>query len=102
MLLLLNLVFSLNAISGVLADEASGKVRVACVGNSVTRGYGLAAPEKDSYPARLQKLLGEGFDVRNFGHSGATLLSKGHRPYTGTQEYKDALACNADIIVIHL
>ena len=60
--------------------------RIACVGNSVTYGYGLADREHDAYPVRLQSMLdakyGAGkFYVGNFGHSGATLLSKGHRPY---------------------
>ena len=38
----------------------------------------------------------------NFGKPGATLLNKGHRPYTQQQEYKDALAFAGDIVVIHL
>jgi sialate O-acetylesterase len=40
--------------------------------------------------------------VGNFGKPGATLLNKGHRPYTQQQEYKDALAFAGDIVVIHL
>lgn len=78
------------------------KIRVACVGNSVTRGYGLTSPETESYPAQLQKILGNHYEVANFGHSGATLLSKGHRPYIQTQEYPAAKAYEADFIIIHL
>ena len=66
------------------------KIKVACVGNSVTFGYGLANPAEDAYPAQLQKLLGEGYEVGNFGKSGATLLSKGHRPYILQKEFEDA------------
>lgn len=76
--------------------------KVACVGNSVTYGYGHKNPSETSYPAQLQKLLGEGYEVRNFGHSGATLLSKGHRPYVNLPEYAEALEWKPDIIVIHL
>ena len=34
---------------------AAEKVRVACIGDSITYGLGLANREKDSYPAQLQK-----------------------------------------------
>ena len=75
--------------------------RVACIGDSVTKGYGIK-DEKDTYPAQLQELLGSDYLVGNFGHSGATLLNKGHNPYTKTQAYQDALNFNPDIIIIAL
>ena len=81
---------------------AQEKIKVACVGNSVTYGYGHKNPAETSYPTQLQQLLGEEYEVRNFGHSGATLLNKGHRPYTTLPEYKAALEFAPDIIVIHL
>ena len=76
--------------------------RVACIGNSVTYGYGHKSPSETSYPAQLQQLLGDDYVVRNFGHSGATLLSKGHRPYINLPEYKAALEFAPDIAIIHL
>ncbi|MFV0591437.1 MAG: GDSL-type esterase/lipase family protein [Draconibacterium sp.] len=78
------------------------KIKVACIGNSVTRGYGLNNPESESYPSQLQNLLGDTYHVQNFGHNGATLLSKGHRPYIEMPEYAEALKFEADIIIIHL
>ena len=78
------------------------KIRIACIGNSVTYGFGLKDPFTESYPAQLQKLLGDQYLVGNFGHSGATLLTKGHRPYILSESYKNALAFKADIIIIHL
>ena len=81
---------------------AQEKIKVACVGNSVTYGYGHRNPAETSYPTQLQQLLGEEYEVRNFGHSGATLLNKGHRPYTKLPEYKAALEWEPDIVVIHL
>ncbi len=77
-------------------------VRVACVGNSITYGLLVEDREKNCYPAVLGRLLGDGYDVRNFGHSGATLLNKGHNPYTKTKEYAEAVAFRPDIAVIHL
>ncbi len=78
------------------------KVKVACIGNSVTAGYLLPNPKLESYPAQLQQLLGDQYLVGNFGHSGATLLKKGHNPYFKTKEFNDALNFRADIVIIHL
>lgn len=77
-------------------------LKVACVGNSVTYGYTLPDREVNCYPAQLQQLLGEDYHVKNFGFSGATLLSKGHKPYINTQEYQQALTFHADIVIIDL
>jgi len=60
---------------------AQKKIKVACVGNSITYGYTLPDRETNAYPAKLQKMLGDDYVVGNFGKSGATLLNKGHRPY---------------------
>ncbi|GEO04345.1 sialate O-acetylesterase [Adhaeribacter aerolatus] len=85
-----------------LARQSQAKEKVACIGNSVTFGAGIEDREHNSYPAQLQKLLGTGYDVGNFGLNGATLLQKGHRPYHKTQQYKDALTFKPDIAIIHL
>lgn len=77
-------------------------IKVACIGNSVTYGYGLQHREQESYPVRLQILVGSNYDVRNFGHSGATLLKKGHNPYYKTQEFEEAISFAPDIAIIHL
>lgn len=50
----------------------------------------------------MQRLLGEKYAVANFGKSGATLLRKGHRPYTEQEEYRQALEYAGDMVVIHL
>ncbi len=76
-------------------------IKVACVGNSVTYGYGIS-DKKYNYPSQLQRLLGNTYEVANFGKSGATLLRKGHRPYVQQEEYKRAIDFKADIVVIHL
>lgn len=78
------------------------KTKVACVGDSVTFGYGIDQPEKNSYPSQLQTLLGNSYEVRNFGRSGATLLTKGTLPYVESEEYKKALDFDADFVIIHL
>lgn len=77
-------------------------IRVACVGDSVTFGMLIEDRENNCYPVRLQQMLGEGYDVRNFGHSGTTLLRHGHRPYIECEEYAQAMEFAADIVIIHL
>ena len=78
------------------------KIKVSCVGNSITYGMRLDDREKESYPAQLQALLGDRYEVGNFGKSGATLLRHGHRPYFEQEEFRQAMAFAGDIVVIHL
>lgn len=85
-----------------ITAEAKDKIKVACIGNSVTYGAALENREADCYPTQLQHLLGEGFEVRNFGKNGATLLRRGHRPYFAQEEYKAAIAFAGDRVIIHL
>jgi lysophospholipase L1-like esterase len=77
-------------------------VRVACIGNSITDGHGIEMAPVNGYPALLQRQLGNGYWVKNFGVSGRTLLNHGDMPYTNETAWKDALAFNPDIVVIKL
>jgi len=110
---IVSLPFALCALTGFLwlaiapagnaADSGAGKtIRVACVGDSITYGSGIKDHQHDTYPADLGRLLGTGWDVRNFGHSGATLLNKGDRPYAKVKEHAEALAFKPDMVVIML
>jgi acyl-CoA thioesterase I len=84
------------------ADTGQKNIRVACVGDSITFGAGIKDRESDSYPAQLSRLLGAGYDVRNFGVNGATMLQKGDLPYLHRSEYTNALTFAPDIVVIML
>lgn len=94
--------FACITLSLIAISLHAQKIKVACVGNSVTYGYGLDRPEVNAYPAQLQRLLGDEFEVGNFGKSGATLLNKGHRPYMQQEEFKKAIAFAGDRVIIHL
>lgn len=85
-----------------LPQLAQKPVKVACVGNSITYGTGIANREKDAYPAQLQQMLGKDYQVGSFGKPGATLINKAYRPYMQQQEFRDAMAFAGDIVVIHL
>ncbi|TCC99709.1 hypothetical protein EZ444_00965 [Pedobacter hiemivivus] len=77
-------------------------MRIACIGNSITYGSGLANRAQESYPAQLQTLLGSSYEVLNFGVSGATMLKKGNKPYWNTPEYQKALLSNPHLVFIKL
>lgn len=85
------------------ARAAEPRVKVACVGNSITYGFLSGDPAVDSYPAQLRAMVDTTrYDVRNFGKSRSTLLEKGHFPYVDQPEYEAALAFAPDVVVIHL
>ena len=94
--------FLVSLLFFVLAASFAQTVRIACIGNSITYGAGVANREKNNYPQQLQNMLGKGYEVMNFGVSGRTLLRKGNYPYWATNEYKAALASKPDIVFIKL
>jgi acyl-CoA thioesterase-1 len=75
-----------------------GPLRVACVGNSITHGGG----GDSSYPAQLGGLLGNHYEVRNFGVGGSTLLKKGDSPYWNEPALSRAIEYDPHIIIILL
>ncbi len=79
---------------------AQSPVKIACVGNSITQGPGRDNP--DSYPGQLQAMLGDAYQVTNFGVSGRTLLRKGDFPYWNEPQFQQVKDFGADILVIML
>lgn len=63
------LISFLTGISGFGFSQSSDqKIRVACIGDSVTKGFGLENPDSQSYPVQLQALLGSAYYITgNFG-----------------------------------
>ena len=86
-----------------LATITAHATNVACVGNSITEGYGIWSEKK--YPEHLQELLGEGYTATNFGASSMTFANKGsddNMSYWNREQFKSAVASNPDIVVIEL
>lgn len=82
--------------------HSASPIRVACIGDSITFGMGIPNRERNSYPARLQHLLGDGYQVRNFGRSGADVLLRNNGPYLQTDEHQQALAFKPNVVVCNL
>ena len=95
--LLLFLLFVLTRLS---AQET--KIKVACIGNSITFGAGIKDRANHSYPSILGRMLGKDYEVQNFGVSARTLLNKGDHPYMKEVQFQDALNYQPDIVVIKL
>ncbi len=77
-------------------------VKVVCVGDSITFGSGIPERTKLSYPAQLQNILGDNYQVHNFGVSGSTMLKKGNYPYWNYPQLKNALDLKPDVVFIKL
>jgi lysophospholipase L1-like esterase len=75
-------------------------IRVACVGNSITEGK--RSTPGHTYPQQLQALLGPGYEVRNYGVGGRTLLKLGDHPYWKEAKYREALAWQPQVVIIKL
>jgi acyl-CoA thioesterase-1 len=76
--------------------------KIACVGDSITYGYGLSNRSQQSWPAVLQTLLGSKHTVQNFGTSSCTLLKKGDKPYWNDANFSASDAFKPDVVVVML
>lgn len=76
-------------------------IKVACVGNSITEGYGLNWNDK-KYPDHLQEMLGENYQVQNFGNSGKMFHKKSDESYWKQTTFASAYDFAPDIVVIEL
>ena len=96
-------------ITDPVTEAPKGPITIACVGDSITEGVGSSNSSLYSYPAQLQKLLGDGYKVINCGKSKATALGSYSKYwntngiyYNTTAQYKGALASSPDIVLIML
>ncbi len=76
--------------------------KVACVGDSITWGFTILNPARHGYPAVLQHLLGDGFEVRNFGYNDAAARFDADTPYVRKRVYRESLEWEPDIVLLML
>ncbi len=87
---------------GDVCSFTPGKIKVACVGDSITWGSTITDRNVNSYPAQLQKLLGDAYTVCNFGCKGRTMSRKGDTPYVITKNFKASIKQQPDIVILQL
>lgn len=78
------------------------KIKVACVGDSITYGATIGNRKANCYPAQLQKILGNSYEVRNFGANGSTVQKHGDRPYIKQKVYERSGKFQPDIVLFML
>ena len=104
---------TLIGIAAVFASTAifAAGTKVACIGDSITYGLGLADRAKESYPAQLQKMLEEfepgKYEVRNFGNSGRgiyldSMRGSEKRGFRHMKEHQAALDWKPDVVICNL
>lgn len=101
--------FAVATLSMLAGFSLMAVTKIACVGDSITYGYGL--DPKDAYPKRLQEMLdakhpGE-FEVRNFGNSGRgiyldSMRGSEKRGFKWMKEHAEALRWQPDIVICNL
>jgi MYXO-CTERM domain-containing protein len=82
-----------------LALPAQAATKVACIGDSITRGAGTTI---GGYSTLLAKMLGSGYQVGKFGNSGSTMMKSPTDSYWVSPEYAAAKAFLPDVVVIML
>ena len=90
----------------VVATSAFAAGKVACVGNSITYGYGIESwPDQTSYPHHLQGMLRKNAPsdtVENFGVSGLTVRKDDQASYWNGYRFAPAIEFAADTVIIEL
>ena len=99
------------------ASRKKSKMKIACVGDSITYGVGASAQASLSYPAQLGTYLKKNdtettYTVLNYGKSRAYAINNAEidyvyasdqsNAYTASGEYNAAMKVNADIVLIML
>ncbi len=69
-------------------------IRVACIGDSITQW--------SSYPEELQKMLGDGYEVGNFGFAGSAVTKGSDIPYMNQSAFQEARDFQPQVVIIML
>ena len=96
-----------------LSQKASGKVKVACLGDEITFGSDSSDADTKSYPAQLQKALNERygknkFEVTKYATEGESFVADfertnaGSMRYCNTDEYRKMRKDKPDIVILML
>ena len=92
--------------AAVVSVSAFAAGKVACVGNSITYGYGIVSwPDQTSYPHHLQEMLrgdAPGDTVENFGVSSLTVRKDDQASYWKGHRFAPAIEFAADTVIIEL
>ena len=98
------LLASLAALTATETTTAKSPTKLACIGDSITAGYGTIPRITMSYPSQLGRMLGtNNWKVGNFGISASTLMNTpASKRVWRTCAMARAVAFAPDVIIINL
>ena len=85
-------------------EKLGRKVRITCIGDSLTYGAKSTNPATKSYPVKLGEMLGGDYVVTNCGKSSAYAYYLAHAAgsYIYDTQMENALESNPDIVIVML
>ena len=86
--------------STVEREVFSGQIKVACVGDSITYGMTIKNRRDNCYPEILQQLLGDRYNVRNYGLNNRNAMKTGAMPYIKEKRYRESLEFKPDVVLL--
>ncbi len=97
-------------VSGSANHTPFGSIRIACIGDSITKGIGASNWQTGdysmAYPQQMGRLLGDGYTVENYGIGSSYVCYYEGRDaklwYPNTREYADSNTSDPDIVIIKL
>ncbi|MBR4597364.1 MAG: hypothetical protein IKO42_03075 [Opitutales bacterium] len=82
--------------------SAQEKIKIACIGDSITEGFGLHNSCTDAYPVILGYMLGDKYEVKNFGITGKCVQKDSNDPYWKSGRIPRIKEFDPDIIIVKL
>jgi len=78
------------------------EIKIACLGNSITEGTDAGDRVNKGYVGLLEQMLGEDYQVRNYGYSGSSACQNTSKPYYPSIYFTSAINFQPDIVTIGL
>lgn len=79
-----------------------GQIKVACIGDSITYGMRVKNRRHNCYPALLQRMLGQGYNVRNYGLNNRNAMLESPYPYCKEKQFEKSKDFLPDIVLLML
>ena len=99
---MLVVLFLIGCDIGSQKEQKETITRVACVGDSITFRHGFDEEPENNYPTVLAEILGENYEVVNFGESGTCVQIDGDCAYVDQSVYQSGLDYDADVLIFML
>ena len=75
--------------------------KIVCIGDSITKGSYSSDIKRFAYPSVMKRRLNPShYEIVNLGVGGCTMLRNGDQPYWQENAYKQAIASEANTIIM--